>query len=447
MISPLRLPRPRRTCTERFANLAGITPRVLLIGVNEGSGNRTHTLTVKRGGKAEALHLTEGVLQDALQRVREQLTKATYDAGGGPRFPEAPATSERRAEFDDVIAQLAYAGHKLYNAVWTRVSCNFQKEALNAVRDRADDVIQIVHYDQNYLFPWSALYDFPTPPELKAKVCHEFTQKNGDGSIYSCQQCLGNCVHPDKEKAFCVYGFWGQRHQIEQVLHTPFKQEDAITGLKPVRDGAVLVAVGLTGGIAATLAADLAKELGQQWVREVTQSEDVLTELWSDARRPIILLLVGHYETRDLPGQPPGPRLILPGQKWLQADQIIDRAQKEKRKWTPPNPIVVIAACKTTAADLRTLVDFLGAFADSRAAAVVGTETVIFEGLARRFGKEIATAIFKGETLGGAVVGFRRRLLQEDNPLGFVLTPYGDADLTRGSAPEAGPANRAAPNP
>ena len=43
-------------------------------------------------------------------------------------------------------------------------------------------------------------------------------------------------------------------------------------------------------------------------------------------------------------------------------------------------------------------------------------------------------------TLGEAIVDFRRGLLREHNPLGFVFTPYGEADLTLESSTAAAPA-------
>jgi hypothetical protein len=101
---------------------------------------------------------------------------------------------------------------------------------------------------------------------------------------------------------------------------------------------------------------------------------------------------------------------------------------------------VVLAACESAAASVASITSFLSAFADAGASAVVGTETTVFEGLACRFAKEIATALMeapstgdpgKRQTLGEAVLQFRRRLLQDFNPLGLVFTPYGDAGLHR----------------
>jgi hypothetical protein len=421
--------------TARFANLADLTPRLLSLGLNDGPGGGTHTLVAKRGGETQTIHFSEGVIGKQLERVRDLLTDATWDdARRGPRFADGPRTPHREQEFDRFIRDLARAGRELYHAVWSGSRRPFQ-DALHDVRAATDEIVQVVRFAQNYLFPWSVLYDFPMPRTITgaapAEVCRGFERTNADGSPYACEQCLATCLHPDKREAVCVYGFWGQRLQIEQLLHTPHQEVDAVTLLDPVREGAVKVAVGLVGGLAASLASELASELGTAWVEEIIPPADLLTELWTDDRRPAILLLVGHYETRDLPGEPSGARLTLPGGSWLQADEIIERAQEERRTWAKPHPLILLGCCEGTAADLGTLTGFLSAFADAHAGAVVGSETVVFEGLACRFGKEITAALFGGASLGEAVLRFRRDLLRQASPLGFVFTPYGDAGLAR----------------
>lgn len=428
--------------TERFANLPSLTPRILSIGLNDGPGGATHTLMAKRGATAEEIHLEEEVMSGQLDRVRERLDAATWkDTRRTARFPaklpEDLAGSPREADFDQAVRDLARAGKDLYNLVWQNSSDEFQG-ALDHVRESVDQMVQVVRFGQNYLFPWSIFYDLPVPPRTagapEPPVCHGFRRTAPDGSPVSCQQCLSECLHPDKKEAFCVYGFWGTRHQVEQLLHTPFKREDAISRLAPVRDGAVRVGVGLDGGLGAKLPAKLARRVGSQWVRELTAAEDVLEELWTDDRRPAVLVLLSHYETRTIEGQAPGPRLTLPGGKWLCPDDLLNRAQelpRERRKWKEPNPVILLAACESAGVDLGTLASFLGAFADSRAAAVVGTEVVVFEGIASQFGEEVAADLLDGKTLGEAMVRFRRSLLQQLNPLGLVFTPYGSADLAR----------------
>jgi hypothetical protein len=104
--------------------------------------------------------------------------------------------------------------------------------------------------------------------------------------------------------------------------------------------------------------------------------------------------------------------------------------RKKRRRWDEPHPVVLLAACESGGADLATLTSFINAFANARAAAVIGTETTLFEGLAIRFTKEMTRALLNHLPLGEAVLQFRRGLIDEYNPLGFVFTAYGDADLS-----------------
>ncbi len=298
----------------------------------------------------------------------------------------------------------------------------------------SDGVIQIIRLATNFLFPWSALYDFDVPSEKPggppAEVCTGFTRPG-----YSCQKCLQDCLHPDKSETYCVYGFWGNRHQVEQLLHTPFQKEDAITVIRPMPEQAVSVSVGIKGNYMDRIVETLQKILGDKAVYPVQSLKETLARLWSEKDRPAILLVLGHYETP----QPDKPQITFAGNEWLQPSDITRTVQK-LAKWKEPNPVVVLAACETAAASLESITSFLSAFADARASAVIGTETTVFEGLACRFAQEIATSLMqpsagiepdKRRTLGDAVLQFRRELLLDFNPLGLVFTPYGDAGLHR----------------
>jgi hypothetical protein len=417
--------------TARFTNLGELSPRILSIGLNDDPQG-SHTFMLKGGSQAEALRLPEHVLQAQLDRVRSLLDTMTWDTPHTkPRFPDPPAATAT-AEFDHWMRELARAGRELHRGLWTNVSAPMQ-DVLRKVRASSDDTIQIVRYATNFLFPWAAMYDFelqrPVVGGPEPDVCHGFTRLDATQTPYTCARCLAECLHPDKSQTFCVYGFWGIRHQVEQVLHTPFQKQDAITRLRPMRTKAVHVAVGLTEGMLDSLPDYLAGALPLDSVRAVTSRQELLDLLWSNADRPALLLLLGHYETKDIQLQPPGPRVSLPGADWLQPGDVTDMVQK-RDKWTEPNPVVVLAACQSAAVDLGTLTNFLNAFADARASAVVGTEATIFEDLALRFAKEVTLAIVsKKHSLGKAILAFRRGLLNDFNPLGFVFTPYGAADL------------------
>jgi hypothetical protein len=58
-----------------------------------------------------------------------------------------------------------------------------------------------------------------------------------------------------------------------------------------------------------------------------------LGTLWDDRQRPAISLVLGHMETKDLAGEPEGPRVVLQtrgGQPitWLQDRDVMDRVEQ-----------------------------------------------------------------------------------------------------------------------
>lgn len=449
--------------TKRLADFTAMAPRKLSIGLNTSGDGTTHTVMVKRGRVTGEFRITEAAMSKTLRAVRGVLDEATRE-GNEPRFPEASGPAERAAaiesaeratSFDEYVRKLAREGEGLYEMLWEKSPAVFQTGVLDYVRNAADAIIQVARFSQNYFFPWAVVYDFDTPENVhgpkEAEVCRGFRREHSPNNRYSCRECLDNCLHKDKSEAFCVYGFWGLRHQVEQVLHPPFKQEDAIRTVKAGANPAsaeLCVAVGVNSPYAQSLGTDLINKLGAPAVRQLDGTRGLLDLLWDDKERPRLTVVLGHYETLDKVNEPKGPRVRLPGGQWLQYKEVLKLAQKKSPlKWTDPNPIVLLAVCGSAAEDLGTLAGFVGAFADSRAAAVVGTETVVFDGLAARFSKGLVLALFRQndpQTLGRAVLDLRRELVAELNPLGLVFTPYGDAELVvephRNAAPAAVPA-------
>jgi hypothetical protein len=296
---------------------------------------------------------------------------------------------------------------------------------------RHDEVIQAVLLG-NYPFPWLLVYDFPLPKEIVGgpppEVCRGFRRER-DGKPYSCGDCLNDCLHPGpaKEKIVCVYGFWGLRHQVEQIRQDS-AERDKPGELQPVGDGAVRFMLGLSGGYAAMIPEDFSKRLGAK-AKQIGDQEEVLDLLWSATGRPAILLLVGHYETQDLPGQQAGPRLTLSGGRFLQPDDVVEYQKKGLPPWDDPHSVILLAACSGAVVELKDVVNFVSVFTNAGAGAVVGPEVTVYESLARRFGVEMSAKIVNGSSVGAAMLDFRRDLLRQFNPLGLVFTSYGFADL------------------
>jgi hypothetical protein len=414
-----------------FEHLQTFTPRIASLGINE-SAPGTHTFMMKGRQGEGHVTVTDVMMQKALDAVRGELTALTDDGEGNPRFPETDTLERaglRETQFDAAIRALGGAGSALHWSVWKNLPAR-QQSVLDDIKNSHDETVQILRYNPNYVFPWAALYDFAIPTDEDddhpSEVCKGFLRRKRNEFI-ECGECLHDCLHPDKSEAYCVWGFWGMRHRVEQLLHAEGKEEASIEEVKPIREDLLRLTIGIDGPFAATLAHDLSELIGKKRVKEIVEPSDVVSTLWSDAERPAILVLLGHYENH----KKFGPRIRDRKEKWLSWRELANRVKDSKAgKLSDPHPVVVLAACESAAAGLDQFVDFVNLFAEARVGAVIGTETVIFDGLAARLAKNVASSLTTPNgKLGQAVLDFRRAVLHLLNPLGLVVTPYGDADL------------------
>lgn len=96
-------------------------------------------------------------------------------------------------------------------------------------------------------------------------------------------------------------------------------------------------------------------------------------------------------------------------------------------------PIVFLNTCQSAQIWNAIEGSFVGFFLSRNARAVLGTETTIPVVVSEEFGRLVLDALFKGATLGEAVLQGRRTLLAEkNNPLGICYTVYGAADARIG---------------
>jgi hypothetical protein len=398
--------------TERFENVERLAPRAASLAINQ-TGGASHRLMIKGDGTAQDFLFSEEMLEKDIESFRATLEEATAITPDVPRFESDPAPgTAKRAEADDYIRRLAREGAKLHEELRDR-SNGALFEALRSVAKKRDQTIQIIRYDPNYALPWAAFYDFELP-DGDAPVCLGTT---GEGEI---------CSHAPMESldVFCVYGFWGVRHHIEQFLVPP----DGNASTPPVlvapasADPPTLVALGVDDAYTRALVDGL-ERFGPKFV-EVAGNKDVLTLVWDKKTRPTFLVVVGHLDDASNL-----PRILLPN------NQIIDGSAIGKRAWKTgrledPRPLVLLMACGSTATDLATHAGLSLAASSAGAAAVIGTEATVFTGLVQQFVCEVMEELWAGRSMGAAVTSFRRQLLGRGNPLAFVFTPFGDADLT-----------------
>lgn len=411
------------TRTARFANLGDFKPRALSIGVNQDADG-SHLFQFKVGNAADAVKLSEEILETQMERFRRILERATLDANKGARFPTYPEPGTPPSEeFFQVIRELAEAGHELHRALFGRLNGDL-KNRLRAVAASGKGTLQFVRDDPNFVFPWTVIYDFGLPARI--------------AGAEPLPVCLGvdpvdparRCSHKSGDKVYCINGFWGIRHILEILLARAGELEDEVQVVeRPAREAAVCLAFEPGDEFASEMAAKLATELGPA-VRVVDEGEDLLDLLWDPERRPALLILLGHLETKTIDGEPEGPRIVLvPNKKWFQSDPVSNR-EFDDGSWNQPRSVVLLMACGSATTEVSTLNDFMMAVSGAGAGAVVGTECLVFSRLVSRFAREVAMDLWQGTaTLGESIQGFRRRLVADGNPLGFVFTATGNADL------------------
>jgi len=147
----------------------------------------------------------------------------------------------------------------------------------------------------------------------------------------------------------CVYGFWGIRHQLEELLADPARRR--IPDEVPVGNPGALVALGVKDDATKTLERRLSPILTPGAVRTLTTKDKLLDSLFG-ADRPGIVLVLGHLQTEPRFGQPDGSRILLfTADGWLQGKAITDR-NLEFGSWESPNSVVLLLSCKSVIAGL-----------------------------------------------------------------------------------------------
>jgi hypothetical protein len=98
-------------------------------------------------------------------------------------------------------------------------------------------------------------------------------------------------------------------------------------------------------------------------------------------------------------------------------------------EWEDPRPIILQMTCDSADVDVATLNHFLLQWNSAGAAAIVGTEASVGAGIASQCAESVTRKLWNKTPLGEAITGYRRELIFEGNPLGFLFTAYGDVDL------------------
>jgi hypothetical protein len=436
--------------TERFTNLDELQERALAVSINQNQDGATHSFMLKKDEVAAApIKLTEKLLEEKSKQFRDILENASYykDKTGKKirRFlaeppPGTPPAPE--AEFATVIRDLADLGRELYRLFY---DSDAMKLKLLKLADSKDETIQVTRHGANYAFPWAIVYDYPLPVQIagatRPPIC---TGKPLADSVPGTAPSLyKGCPHNPGRDVYCVYGFWGVRHRIEQLIARDGKRSNVANQVvRPPGRPDICLATSTGDNATQNLVTQLSQTM-QGTIYELSPQDNLLDLLWTQAQRPSVLIVVGHLERKEQPGDPKGERIILfprakwpanqpiPEEKWLLADPISDRSFRPGRWQEQPLTLVLLMACSVGAIDLGTTNNLVKAFDAAGAAAVVGTECTTFTDLAGLFAREVTRDLWGGKIkLGEAVQAFNQRLVTSGNPLAFVFNCFGNADLT-----------------
>ena len=428
--------------SERFTNIDEIKKRNLYIGFNS-NGEGSHTLFVKNDNVVEEIRgLSDALIDKAQQEFKTLLKQAYFDATGAIRFSSyAEPGSALTEEFKTEIRKFARFGEKYVNQLFDSASEQLQDE-FSQLRDKHDQEIQIGRHDPNYSFPWAVLYDYIAPPNTYGEedypICMGAPFGEHEHASYKKQKGFG-CPHNPDTHCFCIEGFWGIRHRIEQIFKNS-EARDAKSAVRVTQDSKIYFTCNTEDNDAVELAKDLLTH--KPAVETVTPEVDLMETLWDEQKRPIMLIVLGHLQTTPEKGEPNEPRIrMFAKNKWTLSSpmpqdkficySVLSRYYKTKKRWkTEPFPIVLLINCDVAQMDVRSLNSIVTAFNSAGAGAVIGTEANITSGLAARFVREILNGLYKQKIpLGRAIQLFNQNLARSGNPLAFIFTCYGNINL------------------
>jgi hypothetical protein len=409
--------------TVDFDRLDRFAPRLASFAVNASTPG-THSFLVKgRGGAASVASVGAPELAELTRALRRELDRATQEIKR--QLDDGIADDPASESFRRTFQALAHHGQDLYYALAARVARQpTDPGTLQAIASSAGETIQVMRFDLDFAFPWPVLYDLELPHLVLGRDRRPVPPE---------KICLGgpSCDHVATRTGYCVRGFWGIRHVVEE-LFADGSQDDAGEVVAPGPGRGIHVALGFVDTFARAIEAEAARVIGPAARSLAPGTRSVLEALWDDRQRPAQLIVYSHLETKDLPGEPPGRRVLFmtgADREFLLADDLRQRWRRAGfAPWRQPRTVVFLMTCSSLT-DEDLLSDFGKSFHVAGAAAVVGVEVPVFEALVSQFACQVTRAWWAGAPLGEAIRGFRHQLMVAGNPLGFVFNVLGNADL------------------
>jgi hypothetical protein len=407
--------------SEQFTNLDQLQPRDLYLGFNRGQA--THELMIKADQATSELNLSAVAYSQAVSDLREALDEAVIipNLNMARTYPNVAPGNQPGTDASNAFRKLAKLGSAVYHALFGALPRGATRKAMVRLQTSSGDKIQVVRFEPRSAFPWTLLYDWDLPDEVY----------NGPPAAV----CLGydaganRCPHGPNDKVYCVRGFWGVRHIVEELLDQQRNASQTVP--KPSAD-IIRIAASTNLVQATTLQANLAASCGTGTLASGPSQESLLLDLlWQDPPvRPAVLIVLGHFETEQKPGEPDTPRVELqPSTEWLTLKHLLERASKAPDEWNDPRTIVIFAPCGGAATGTDTLNDFVTALNSAGAGAIIGMQSTIGGDQATDFAEKLTTRLWAYDSLGEAMRKVRSETIMSGDPGGFLLQSFGDIDL------------------
>lgn len=404
----------------RLTDVERVRERSLSIGVNS-SNAATHEVIVKGTGVSGEVTLFPTTFNTEVGKFQTTLAGAMRDARN-PRGSRIYPTIERGdnppTSVSKLLREFADQGRNLYDAFFLKVAQESPalRKQLVKLQDSTASRIQVVRFDENFVFPWTLLYDFLLPDSQQATGPSDFCL----GYVRDTSGKPMPCGHTATARKYCINGFWSVRHYVEELIGKGDDLDDAIP--KPAA-GAIRIVANASIGPVAQMKQGLSNLAGAQVVSGPEDETQLLDLLWQQPpQRPSVLVVLGHMEAA-------GRVEIVPSKHWLTMKGLIERGTRSAEAWSQPRPIVLLMACESVQSSVEVFNSFVSALHAAGAAAIVGTEAVVAGSLAAECAEHVTREMWGGSSLGEAMTGFRRKTLERGNPLAFVFHAIGNVDL------------------
>jgi len=403
--------------TRRFGRLGEVRPRIISLAVNEDDSGGTHTLMLVKDGKSVALQWTETSMKAHTESVRQTLFGALSTAAKKSAFQFDPTTQKllppllAANSYENAVRELADSGRALYVHLFLRNPS--ARGILKQVRESESQTLQLVRNDPDYAFPWALLYDYAIP-------------EASDGSSVAVCNGGATCSCGYNPPGYCVRGFWGVRHIVEQLCQAPPHldgEPGKIATAPTVPTVSVIPCV--TDLFVKGLIAKI-HEIKTPYEIHDPPPGKFLDSTRDKGKRPALVVFIGHMEevtkSRRL-----SPRLVHAGNSLLTLDDIVVEIDTNG-EWDTPRSLILLMACGSAASRVDTGTSLAAALLQLGAVGILGAECTVFTGMASRVAADVTRWLFQGSTMGDAMRMTVANLAAEGCPLGLAFTYLGSAD-------------------